>query len=734
VAWALSSATLLGALMVLAAAPVSAPASAAVIAAADPGSVTVPAPGAGPGASVTVSKVSGLVNQAVAVSWDGFRPSSDTRLANAGDSLDINTERPVRVYQCRGSDPASSSDCYGSPGFRGIEATADAPALPPVPPFTYPGQQNAFDATPDGPANWQDNVTRADGTGEVSVQVFTKRESAALGCDADAPCSLVVVPNYGRPNGATEDQMDAPWAWSRRTVVPLTFLPVKDACPLTGDALRVEGSPMVGSTIASWRARTCTLAADPVTLDYTAIGEPQTRGDVASSTTNVGLVIDPLDKADAKLAGVVYAPVSVTGLVVAFQIDDADGKPVTDLNLNARLVAKMVTASYRSGGNQAVINNPVNIFRDPELKALNPNVTFPGGAPGNHVLILGDTSDTTRALTRWLASDPDAAAFINGTPDPWGMTVNTNYAALALPFDNFPLLDQLMSDTFAPIQELDSLSRQLSIAQFPGATTVVEDGVNVTLKPPRQNPGRREVIGIIDAASAARFRLSTAALQNAAGVFVKPTTDSMLDAIAHAKVNKDGVTRSVDLTAKNPGSYPLTLQVSAALSTKAPETERAEMARFLSYVADAGQVSGDDVGQLPAGHAPLDATLRGQVLAARKAVLKGFVEPTATPTESASPTADPTDPSDAPSDGGGGAPPDVVGPAPVAAGPSADPLLHDPQPSNPAPSMVTVAAQLAGHKLVILPLLAILAVVSLAGGPVLMWLSQTGRGPQWLRR
>jgi ABC-type phosphate transport system substrate-binding protein len=720
--------------MVLAAAPVSAPASAAVSAAADPGSVTVPAPGAGPGASVTVSKVSGLVNQTVAVSWDGFRPSSDTRLANAGDSLDGNTERPVRVYQCRGADPASSSDCYGSLGFREVEATADNPAVPEIPPFTYPGQQNEFDATPDGPSNWQDNVTRADGTGEVSVQVFTKRESAALGCDADVPCSLVVVPNYGRPNGATEDQMDAPWAWARRTVVPLTFLPVKDACPLSGSALRVEGSPMVGSTMASWRARTCTLGSNAVTLDYTAIGEPQTRGDVASSTTNVGLLIDPLDKADAKLAGVVYAPVSVTGLVVAFQIDDADGKPVTELNLNARLVAKLVTASYRSGGNQAVINNPVNIFRDPELKALNPTVTFPGGSPGNHVLILGDTSDTTRALTRWLASDPDAVAFINGTPDPWGMTVNTNYAALPLPFDTFPLLDQLMSDTFAPIQELDAVARQLSIAQHPGGSTVVENGQNVVVKYPRQNPGRREVIGIIDAASAARFRLSTAALQNAAGAFVKPTTDSMLDAIAHAKVNKDGVTRSVDLAAKNPGSYPLTLQVSAALSTKAPETERAEMARFLSYVADAGQVSGDDVGQLPAGHAPLDATLRGQVLAARKAVLKGYVEPTATPTESASPTADPTDPSDAPSDGGGGAPPDVVGPAPVAAGPSADPLLHDPQPSNPAPSMVTVAAQLAGHKLVILPLLAILAVVSLAGGPVLMWLSQTGRGPQWLRR
>ena len=64
-------------------------------------------------------------------------------------------------------------------------------------------------------------MTRADGTGQVTIQVFTKRESAGLGCDSDAPCSIVVVPNYGRPQGDTEDLMDAPWAWARRTVVPL---------------------------------------------------------------------------------------------------------------------------------------------------------------------------------------------------------------------------------------------------------------------------------------------------------------------------------------------------------------------------------------------------------------------------------------------------------------------------------------------------------------------------------
>ena len=116
-----------------------------------------------------------------------------------------------------------------------------------------------------------------------------------------------------------------------------------------------------------------------------------------------------------------------------------------------------------------MINNPFNLFHDPEFLQLNPGVDWPSGSPGNHVLLLGDLSDTTEALTRWLWSDPAARAFLKGKPDPWGMTVNSNYKNLELPFSTFPLLDQNLSISFAPIQGMDTLSRQLSIAQFPGA-------------------------------------------------------------------------------------------------------------------------------------------------------------------------------------------------------------------------------------------------------------------------
>ena len=700
---------------------------------------------------MTVSRTTDLVNQSVRVSWTGFRPSSASRLENSGDALDVNTENPVRVYQCRGADPSSSSDCYGSPGFRGIGATATTEAVPAVPPFTYTGQDDPFNSTPDGPANWQDNVTRADGAGEVTIQVFTKRESAALSCDASSPCSIVVVPNYGRPQGATEDLMDAPWAWANRTVVPLSFLPVDEACPIDGSSLRVEGSPMAAYVLASWRARTCNLGDGPVRLDYTAIGEPQTRGDVGSGTTNVGLVIDPLDEDAANGRGIVYSPMAVTSLVVAFQIDDANGQPVTNLRLNPRLVAKLITGSYRSGADPAVIGNPVNIFRDPEFLQLNPGVDWPGGAPGNHPLILGDLSDTTLALTRWLEADADARAFLAGKPDPWGMTVNANYKNVPLPFASFPLLDSLLSQTFEPIQELDALARQLSIARFPGALVTQEGGINVVTKPPRQNPGRREVIGIIDATAAAKFLLPTAALENTAGKFVRPDVPGLVAGVTHADVHPDGVTRTVDLTSKDPGIYPLTILVSAALSAKAPLPERKQMASLLSYVAGPGQVPGEQVGQLPDGNAPLTPALVKQVRAARAQVLAGVPpKPPGGDDDPGDPGQDPAqDPPPADPSGsdvpvyepaGIDSPiPHVTSPGVADPGPGSDPQAApgdapDDDITTSKPVTLTVAAKPAGRRLLVLPALGGLALLALIGGPALVLLNRSGKGPRWLRR
>ena len=574
-------------------------------------STTIPAPGAGPAATVTVSKTTDVVNESVRVTWSGFTPSSGTLLANGGGTYDTGTLNPVRVYECRGAAPSSSSDCYGSTGFPGIQASATEPAIPAVGGFSYLGQTDANDVDPDGPANFQDTVTAPDGTGGATIQIFTKREAPSLGCDENDPCSIVVVPNYGRPAGATEDRMDAPWAWARRVVVPLSFAPIGLACPFSGSALPVEGAPTTARMFASWRVGACTAAASSrVSVDFTAIGEPQTRQDLAGGLTHVGLTTRPLtDDAGLPLAGYGYAPIAVSALVVAFQIDDANGRPVTSMRLDARLVAKLITGSYRSGADPNTLGNPSNLFHDPEFLALNPGVAWPLGAVGNHPILLADLSDLTWTLTQWINADRDARAFLDGKPDPYGMHVNLAYKHLQLPVSAIPVLDTAQSSTFQPIQGLQAVASQLSLAQFPGAVSIVDDsGQTVVAKFPRQNPGRREVIGIIDSADAAAYLLPSAALRTAAGTYVTATTTAMSAAVTHTHVDAAA-------------AYPMTVVTYAAIKLHQRNATGAAIARLLDYANGPGQVQGSTLGELPVGYLPLPAGLLAAGRAVRQEVL-----------------------------------------------------------------------------------------------------------------
>jgi hypothetical protein len=252
------------------------------------------------------------------------------------------------------------------------------------------------------------------------------------------------------------------------------------------------------------------------------------------------------------------------------------------------------------------------------------------------------------------------------------------------------------------------------------------------------------VIGIIDAADASKFLLHTAALQNTGGAYVAPSNASFDAAIDHSTVNSDGVTRQVDLASKDKAIYPLTTLVSAALSTKADKSDREQMASFLDYVAGPGQVPGDDVGQLPDGHAPLTPALRAQVAKARTAVLAG-----APSDPSEGPSDDPSDgPSDGPTSGDTDSPSgsDPLGPgsdesdAPPGdtpsdgTSPSSGPSEATSDQADGAPQLATVSSVSRGSRLLYLPGLLVLALIGLLAGPLVLWLEHTGRGPQWLRR
>ena len=64
-----------------------------------------------------------------------------------------------------------------------------------------------------------------------------------------------------------------------------------------------------------------------------------------------------------------------------------------------------------------------------------------GGESEAELYALSSDSDVMYALTSYINADPEARAWLNGTPDPWGMTVNPAYQGISLPLSSWPQLD-----------------------------------------------------------------------------------------------------------------------------------------------------------------------------------------------------------------------------------------------------------------------------------------------------
>ena len=458
--------------------------------------------------SVTVSQTSNLVYQTVQVSWQNFTPSFDsTGATTVGDDI---TYYGVKLFECKGTDPTVPPNPFN------FNAPEDCYAQPTSQPLL--GQH--------GLGNAVSAFTAPDGTGEANITIETATENDLLGCSQTQPCSLVVVPNWGgeqlgnkvdcslhkqdTSNSGTGQALlnaaGAPCSWAPTGSVPLTFEATPANC--TGTAgFSSEGSPMLQEAMARWRPGWCN-GKDPLTLNFdSGTTEAQAREDFTaaagalSETTDAAFTSLPATAEQTKQRAFTYAPVANTGIVIAFVIDDpTTGQQITHLNLDARLVAKLLTESYSLGysspvcepgaptasqtgcgtynngtgtysGHQvpctssmpqsvtcdpAVAGNPRSIVADPEFQALNPSL-FPAGQPAKisqQYLALGQflpifaggDTDVTYALTNWIESDPDARAFLAGAQDGFGMHVNSYYKDVDWPSDEIQALDPGYSD------------------------------------------------------------------------------------------------------------------------------------------------------------------------------------------------------------------------------------------------------------------------------------------------
>jgi ABC-type phosphate transport system substrate-binding protein len=584
--------------------------------------------------TVTVNQTSNLVNQMVHVSWTGFTPSS-TSLYDAAA-----TDYPVMVAECHGTNPASLTQCYGA---------------------NNGGVQGA--SGPDGPMNTAYATTAANGTGQLDIEILTSLENQFLGCDQNHPCSLVVVPAQGGNVFVTPPQCGdhsadvggsaigqlafstshGQCSWLTRIVIPLKFAPSPAACPLKNAQFSAAGSPMMARAMAQWLAGLC-AGSHGLTIGYNStVPEPLAVSEAADGLADVALTTRPASADGISTSGrhrFVYAPVAVSAVSIAYWIDNpVTGKPVTSLKLDQRLVDKLLTQSYNFqnegtgctappppqgiGCDKGVAgSNPISLFADPEFKKLNPAVqpVTGFGAAFQVPTVQSGHSDMTWTVTRWLAANPDASKFQLGTPDPWGMRVNSYYKGLKYPVDSFTAMDPypVIAHKYSPVFPL-SLADSYQAENWDPGTSWEKDQYGNYPKDPIQIPGERALIAILDEASAAAFRFPVAAIPNAAGRYVEPANAGMAAALSSMTPAGSG-TLQMDLHAGNPAAYPLTMVIYAMVPISGvSHTRAAAIARFLDFAAGPGQSPGVRPGQLPAGYLPLPANLRAQT---RKAAVE----------------------------------------------------------------------------------------------------------------
>ena len=507
--------------------------------------------------------------------------------------------------------------------------------------------------------------TDVDGTGEVQFEVRSDIENESLGCSHKVACSIVVIPIVGlscdqpstpmtrsdqacrkggrfvpgSSNFANEgvDQAVGPtlwWSpsnWQNRFSIPITFGLPPDACDVLDPRAPTGfyGSELLAQAALQWAPAYC-LDKDRFKFQLNQMSDEAGWNNMEAGIGVAAEVSSEHDQRGPNPIG--YAPTAVTGFTVGFQIDRPDNAgELTGLNLNARLLAKLLTQSYLGSdlgrGHPGIGGNPLAIMNDPEFIKLNPGLSRITQEVGATVLSLSNQSDVLDQLTDYIAHDKDAMDFVRGKKDPWGMVVNPRYRNIDLPRADWPLLDTYVPETAsdcrqknpgvyfsqiaAPVTTMRKIAEALLDA-WPNVQTRCDfdpaTGDYKLGRIDRQSFGSRFLLGIVSLGDAARYGLRAAALETRKGSYVAPTDRSLSAAVAlmdRERAHRPFVLDQGEVR-RSGRAYPGTMVVyTAARLQNLAKPDAARVAQFVRVSTTEGQRPGSGNGQLPEGYLPI---------------------------------------------------------------------------------------------------------------------------------
>ncbi|GAA1915746.1 hypothetical protein [Nocardioides hwasunensis] len=496
-----------------------------------------------------------------------------------------------------------------------------------------------------------------EGNGHTKFEVRSDVENESLGCNDTVACSIVVIPIQGiscldddaacsrggqfeaGSNNFSSQGVDLTasptlwWSesnWRNRFSIPITFGLPPDACTVLDDRAPTGfyGSELMSQASLQWSPSFC-LDKKRFKFQHNKMADAagftlaENGGGAAAFVSSKHTVkgTDPM----------AYAPTAVTGFSIGYVIDrPGNAGEFTDLKLNARLVAKLLTQSYLGSelgrGHPGMSANPVGINLDPEFQKLNPGLDTITREAAATLLSLSESSDVVQSLTEYIAQDRSAMEWVKGKADPWGMKVNPSYRKIKLPVAEWPLLDDYVPTTndecrqqnptpyftqlAAPVNSIRKIAEAILDA-WPNVQTrcdrsAVTDPWKIG-RVDRQGVGTRFMFGVVSMGDAERLGLDQASLATRSG-YVAPTTAGLTKALRLAEPSKEGdepfTLDMAQMVRKN--AYPGTMIVyTAARTANLPEEDAAKVAQFIEVSTTEGQREGYGNGELPPGYVPI---------------------------------------------------------------------------------------------------------------------------------
>jgi hypothetical protein len=588
--------------------------------------------------------------------------------------------------------------------------------------------------------------TYSDGTGQQLFTIDTGLEAPGLGCGQSVQqpngksitpqCWLVVVPrgdySYENPPGtgggsnpSVETSPLSGAAWAHRIAFPLSFNPVGAACNLGATQDRIVGSELASPAATNWEPALCSSASSPP-YQYSALSDDQARQEIlqAGGFGAPGMAVTSQGVDPSLLpsnAPMVYAPLTLSGVVIGFNIDRQTnvnandpaesalaGRSVVNVYLTPRLVAKLLTESYTEyfrglnpfsppTGYSWIKSNPFSLVSDKDFLQFNPEFSLLAcqGSPDCAGLIVEQpNADASIAVWNWILHDPEAKAWLDGTPDQWGMKVNPVYSTLAKNNStgaafaaagapsSYPKSDPYTyQDPTQLVNANNQLPRPLGVSDFlPYAgslqsaaleTRTANDGAKLTANYGALSPelvwtsngpqpiGEAFTMSITDSADARQYGLQVASLSRAGDdsaerTFVTPDVASIEAGQQAMLPSSVSAVLTPNPTTSFPGAYPLAMLTYAEVPAAKLTTQACkDYAAFIKYATTTGQVQGTSLGNLPLGYAPLAPSLVAQATAAEATIVSECGKAN-TQTDDTTTTTAPSSSTTTASGGGGG--------------------------------------------------------------------------------